>query len=205
MAAVNSTKMSVMSLNAFSFPVLHSSYEWKTFLRCKYIGKERAWSNILCSQEFNTKQWNTESGMPTCPAPVAAPKKCTPPNLGKGDMSQLLEPNFPEHCAKWERSGRNVPPDQPQVRGVYTWISAPRAIYNNRKLMRNGWVLTVWIMIKSLGIVYWTLQFFCQSLLCIPRLKIVRWNLSKININFSGTVWYCCEQTIFFADMSVKF
>ncbi|XP_065085761.1 radial spoke head protein 3 homolog B isoform X2 [Ochlerotatus camptorhynchus] len=75
--------------------------------------------------------------MPTCPAPVAAPKKCTPPNLGKGDMSQLLEPNFPEHCAKWERSGRNVP-DQPQVRGVYTWISAPRAIYSNRRLMRNG-------------------------------------------------------------------
>lgn len=76
--------------------------------------------------------------MPTCPAPVAAPKKCTPPNLGKSDMTQLLEPNFPEPCAKWERSGRNVPCDQPQVRGVYTWISAPRTIYNNRKLMRNG-------------------------------------------------------------------
>ncbi|XP_062544485.1 radial spoke head protein 3 homolog B isoform X3 [Armigeres subalbatus] len=76
--------------------------------------------------------------MPTCPAPVAAPKKCTPPNLGKGDMSQLLEPNFPDHCAKWERNGGRNGPDQPQPRGVYTWISAPRAIYNNRKLIRQG-------------------------------------------------------------------
>ncbi|XP_055620213.1 radial spoke head protein 3 homolog B [Toxorhynchites rutilus septentrionalis] len=72
--------------------------------------------------------------MPTCPASVAAPKKCIPPNLGKADLSQLLEPNFPDRCMKWERNGTN----QPQPRGVYTWISAPRAIYNNRKLIRNG-------------------------------------------------------------------
>ncbi|KAL1404637.1 hypothetical protein pipiens_018781, partial [Culex pipiens pipiens] len=80
--------------------------------------------------------------MPTCPAPVAAPKKCTPPNLGKGahshDMSQLLEPNFPDHPHHHCPGPGSQGAVMPQQRGVYTWISAPRAICNNRKLMRNG-------------------------------------------------------------------
>lgn len=67
--------------------------------------------------------------------------------MGKGgDMTQLLEPHFPDahhRCrgaidAGWERQTNGSNCQKPQQRGVYTWISAPRAICNNRKLMRNG-------------------------------------------------------------------
>ncbi|KFB44519.1 AGAP005880-PA-like protein [Anopheles sinensis] len=88
--------------------------------------------------------------MPTCPAPLVAQKKCGPPSgIGRQEVTQLLEPNFPEHhhqrhghgtqnnahkpeakCSKHSRA------QQQESRNVYTWISAPRAIYNNKRLMR---------------------------------------------------------------------
>uniref|UniRef100_A0A182PPB9 Uncharacterized protein n=1 Tax=Anopheles epiroticus TaxID=199890 RepID=A0A182PPB9_9DIPT len=92
--------------------------------------------------------------MPTCPAPLVAQKKCGPPSgIGKQEVTQLLEPNFPDHPhqhhgakqdqAKWTKHSRNQAQQQqqqqsqqPQARNIYTWISAPRAIYNNKRLMR---------------------------------------------------------------------
>uniref|UniRef100_A0A182Y2Y8 Uncharacterized protein n=1 Tax=Anopheles stephensi TaxID=30069 RepID=A0A182Y2Y8_ANOST len=95
--------------------------------------------------------------MPTCPAPLVAQKKCGPPSV-----TQLIEPNFPEHQqhhhhgggggsnaskqdTKWTKNSRSQTQSQqqqqqqqqqPQARNIYTWISAPRAIYNNKRLIR---------------------------------------------------------------------
>uniref|UniRef100_A0A182MV17 Uncharacterized protein n=1 Tax=Anopheles culicifacies TaxID=139723 RepID=A0A182MV17_9DIPT len=99
--------------------------------------------------------------MPTGPAPLVAQKKCGPPSgIGKQEVTQLLEPNFPEHHhhhqrhghhhggvggasnaskqdTKWSKNARSQQQEQlPQTRNIYTWISAPRAIYNNKRLMR---------------------------------------------------------------------
>uniref|UniRef100_A0A182IKR5 Uncharacterized protein n=1 Tax=Anopheles atroparvus TaxID=41427 RepID=A0A182IKR5_ANOAO len=92
--------------------------------------------------------------MPKCPAPLVTQKKCGPPTaIDIQEVTQLLEPNFPEHDQHHHhrhhhRHGQNVPKSeakcsqqqqqqqQQQSRNVYTWISAPRAIYNNKRLMR---------------------------------------------------------------------
>uniref|UniRef100_A0A182UVX5 Uncharacterized protein n=1 Tax=Anopheles merus TaxID=30066 RepID=A0A182UVX5_ANOME len=93
--------------------------------------------------------------MPTGPAPLVAQKKCGPPSgIGKQEVTQLLEPNFPDHHhhqhaskqdAKWSKHSRaqaqqqqqqQQQQEQPNTRNIYTWISAPRAIYNNKRLMR---------------------------------------------------------------------
>uniref|UniRef100_A0A182N853 Radial spoke head protein 3 n=1 Tax=Anopheles dirus TaxID=7168 RepID=A0A182N853_9DIPT len=86
-------------------------------------------------------------------------KKCGPPSgIGKQEVTQLLEPNFPDHPhhhhhsasnaqkqdAKWSKNARSQTQhqqqqqQQQQSRNIYTWISAPRAIYNNKRLMRMG-------------------------------------------------------------------
>uniref|UniRef100_A0A182JSY8 Radial spoke head protein 3 n=1 Tax=Anopheles christyi TaxID=43041 RepID=A0A182JSY8_9DIPT len=90
--------------------------------------------------------------MPTGPAPLVAQKKCGPPSgIGKQEVTQLLEPNFPDHHhhhhhaskqdAKWTKhthtqAQQQQHQQQPQTRNIYSWISAPRAIYNNKRLMR---------------------------------------------------------------------
>lgn len=72
---------------------------------------------------------------PICPAPCAPKrKKCIPCGdiIRKDEQQgpiQLLEPNFPDTAVKWNRT--TCPP----CKGVYTWISSPRAMYNNRKMI----------------------------------------------------------------------
>ena len=58
-------------------------------------------------------------------------KKCVISSVdNKQNYNQLLEPDFPETTVKWNQS--NCAP----CKGMYTWISSPKAMYNNRKLIR---------------------------------------------------------------------
>lgn len=64
---------------------------------------------------------------------------CSGPRLTKLDNSGelkkdvlLLEPNFPQNNGlRWNKHFVN------QSKGVYTWTSTPRAIYQNKKLARE--------------------------------------------------------------------
>lgn len=68
----------------------------------------------------------------TCPAPCApVTKKCLPCIDPKKQLTVLLEPDFPSNTNNWNK-GICAP-----CKGVYTWISSPKALYNNRKLVKN--------------------------------------------------------------------
>ncbi len=64
---------------------------------------------------------------------------CSGPRLTKVDNSGelkkdvlLLEPNFPQNAGvRWNKS---YPPN---CKGIYTWTSTPRALYQNKKLARD--------------------------------------------------------------------
>lgn len=58
-------------------------------------------------------------------------KNCIPSTgIDKQNYKHFLEPDFPPNSVKWNRS--TCPP----CKGVYTWISSPRAMYNNRKMVK---------------------------------------------------------------------
>lgn len=70
---------------------------------------------------------------PSHPTTTATPiknKKSSTADTNKQQLSQLLEPDFPEHVVKWNKAVC------PPCKGVYTWISSPRAMYNNRKMIK---------------------------------------------------------------------
>ena len=69
--------------------------------------------------------------MPTCPAPCVPPKKIPAPVCPKKDITQLLEPNFPDNCVKWNQK------TNPPCRGMYTFVSTPKPLYNSKKLMKQ--------------------------------------------------------------------
>lgn len=74
--------------------------------------------------------------MPMCSGPCTSQHHPTKKNLSCSDISQkhlsnLLEPDFPRANVKWNKTVC------PPCKGVYTWVSSPRAMYNNRKMVKN--------------------------------------------------------------------
>lgn len=79
--------------------------------------------------------------MPTCPpAPSIPPKKCiTTSDIKRSDLmatggvgpGSLLDPQLNVGDARWSKTAMCPP-----CKGVYTWMSPPKAIVGNRKMSR---------------------------------------------------------------------
>lgn len=69
--------------------------------------------------------------MPTCPPPSMLPKKCSPPyGVKQPENTGLFEGNVPENAIRWNKTVC------PPCKGVYTWVSSPKAMLHNRKMTK---------------------------------------------------------------------
>lgn len=70
--------------------------------------------------------------MPTCSGPRMSKLEPETSTEMKKDVLQL---DFPQNAGvRWNK---NCPPPN-QYKGIYTWTSTPRALYQNRKLIREN-------------------------------------------------------------------
>lgn len=69
--------------------------------------------------------------MPNCSPCVPQPNVRTSGVALNRNPSGLLEPNFPENVVKWNKTVCTP------CKGIYTWVSTPKAMYNNRKIVKN--------------------------------------------------------------------
>lgn len=76
---------------------------------------------------------------PSCPVMCSTTtpmKKCLTCHDSK-KQTQLIEPDFPINFHGGGGGGYNKRQFPPKCKGVYTWISSPKAMHNNRKLMKH--------------------------------------------------------------------
>lgn len=79
------------------------------------------------------------------PCPVAATATTCPPQVcqkpkayfacmdAKENSNRMLEANFPQNDFRSTKDVCSSP-----CKGIYTWISSPKALYNNRKLTHTA-------------------------------------------------------------------
>lgn len=63
----------------------------------------------------------------------------------------LIEPEFPQNIVKWDQNTHGCRP----CKGVYTYISSPKAMHNNRKLA-NGITTAQYVYLIFLSICLFT-------------------------------------------------
>ena len=79
-----------------------------------------------------------ENKMPTCSGPRLSKLEQGNSTETKKDVLLL---DFPQNAGvRWNK---NCPP--PNQKGIYTWTSTPRALYQNRKLIRDNLNLQRWV------------------------------------------------------------
>lgn len=76
--------------------------------------------------------------MPTC----SGPRSKLEPETSSEMKKDILLLDFPQNAGvRWNK---NCPPPN-QYKGVYTWTSTPRTLYQNRKLIRENLNLQRWV------------------------------------------------------------
>lgn len=81
-----------------------------------------------------------ECKMPTCSGPRLSKLEQGTSTETKKDVLLL---DFPQNAGvRWNK---NCPPPNTQYKGIYTWTSTPRALYQNRKLIRDNLNLQRWV------------------------------------------------------------
>ena len=69
--------------------------------------------------------------MPTCSGPRLSKLE---PETSQETKKDVLLLDFPQNTVRWNK---NCPPPN-QFKGIYTWTSTPRALYQNKKLVREN-------------------------------------------------------------------
>lgn len=84
--------------------------------------------------------------MPTCSGPRMS--KLEPQNSSTEMKKDILLLDFPQNAGvRWNK---NCPPPN-QYKGIYTWTSTPRTVYQNRKLIRDNLNLQRWVFKGAAG------------------------------------------------------
>lgn len=111
----------------------------------KKLSIHQGFSILLKTKIFNCSliSWKVfiefECKMPTCSGPRLSKLEQGTSTETKKDVLLL---DFPQNAGvRWNK---NCPPPN-QCKGIYTWTSTPRALYQNRKLIRDNLNLQRWV------------------------------------------------------------